>query len=157
MKKLFALLLVLCLLCASAFALADISMNNLGWEATDDEHMVVTDEIREKVEKALKGFKDGKVEPFLVLATQHASATGADTGMDSASKSKLDDSLADLLKSMGADPKSVTTTYIHGDDLCVLCRVTPKGKNVSMYWIMAFISYEGELLHTVKLETEYVR
>ncbi len=51
----------------------------------------------------------------------------------------------------------VSTTYVHGDDVCVLCRVTPKDSKKPGYWMLAFVSYEGELLHTVKLDTEYVK
>lgn len=154
MKKLCALLLTLCLLCSSALALGEITLNHLGWQGTDDENMALTDEVREKVLNALKDFKGGKVEPVLVLAVQPASSSAQDTDMDSGDKSKLQDSLNDLLKNMGADTNVITTSFIHGEDVCVLCRVTPKDENESNYWIMAFVSHAGELMNTVKLDIQ---
>lgn len=152
MKKLFALLLALCLLCSSAFALADNDLiGNLGWEAADDEHTVLTDEIREKVMKALQDFKEGTVEPFLVLAIQPSTADSDESDISESSKSKLDSSMDSFLKTLGTETTVLSTSYVHGNDLCVLCRVTPKEKDKAMYWMMAFISYGGKLLGTVNL------
>ena len=160
MKKLIALLLTLALLCASLTALAEkdpVAFENLGWQITDDDHMALDDELMDKVKTALKGYKDGKVQPVLVLATQPATASASDTDMSAENKDKLMGSLDDYLKTLGGKTNVVSTTYVHGDDVCVLCRVTPKDSKKPGYWMLAFVSYEGELLHTVKLDTEYVK
>ena len=77
--------------------------------------------------------------------------------MSDENKGKLQSSLDEYLKTLGGKANVVSTTYVHGDDVCVLCRVTPKDSKKPGFWILAFVSYEGELLHTVKLDTEYVK
>ena len=153
MKRIIAFLLVAVMVCACVPALA--MFDNLGWEAADPDHRALTDEILEKLNGAMKNFKDGAYEPVMVLSTQHATSDEASTDMDDASKSTLQNSLNDLLKHMGIEGGNISTTYVHGDDVCVLCRVTPNDSKLEPYWIMVFVSYEGELLEIRKLDTDH--